>query len=73
MTVEELYEQIGGDYQQAIRRLMNDAFVAQFIVKLLDDHKAGHADNSRKIWTVFMFLVWYNVYFEMNDPAEVLA
>lgn len=37
MTVEELYEQIGGDYQQAIRRLMNDAFVAQFIVKLLDD------------------------------------
>lgn len=34
------------------------------LVKLLDDHKAGKADNSRKIWTVFIFLVWYKVYFE---------
>ena len=36
------------------------------IVKLLDDHRAGKADNSRKIWTIFIFLVWYKVYFE-ND------
>lgn len=33
------------------------------LVKLLDDHRAGKADNSRKIWTVYMFLVWYQVYF----------
>ena len=33
------------------------------LVKLLDDHKNGKADNSRKIWTVYMFLVWYDVYF----------
>ena len=36
------------------------------IVKLLDDHREGKADNSRKIWTIFIFLVWYKVYFE-ND------
>jgi len=36
------------------------------LIKLLDDHRAGKADNSRKIWTVFIFLVWYKVYFE-ND------
>lgn len=36
------------------------------IVKFLDDHKAGKCDNSRKIWTVFIFLTWYKVYFE-ND------
>ncbi|MGN0580598.1 MAG: asparagine synthase (glutamine-hydrolyzing) [Ruminococcus sp.] len=36
------------------------------IVKLLDDHRSGKCDNSRKIWTVFMFLVWYKVYFENN-------
>ena len=34
------------------------------LVKLLDDHKKGRADNSRKIWTVYMFLVWHKVYFE---------
>ncbi len=36
------------------------------LIKLLDDHKEGKADNSRKIWTVFSFLVWYKVYFENN-------
>ena len=36
------------------------------LLKLLDDHRAGKADNSRKIWTVYIFLVWYRVYFE-ND------
>jgi len=41
-------------------------FNTDLLVKLLDDHRAGKSDNSRKIWTVFMFLVWYRVYFE-ND------
>ena len=30
---------------------------------LLNGHRAGKADNSRKIWTVFMFLIWYRAYF----------
>ncbi len=34
------------------------------IVKLLDDHRAGKEDNSRKIWTIYMFLVWYKEFFE---------
>lgn len=33
------------------------------IVKLLDEHKKGKKDNSRKIWTIYMFLLWYDVYF----------
>ena len=41
-------------------------FHTEKLVKLLDDHRAGKADNSRKIWTVYMFLVWYKVYFEEN-------
>lgn len=39
-------------------------FNTDMLVKLLDDHKCGKYDNSRKIWTVFIFLVWYKVYFE---------
>ena len=41
-------------------------FNTERLVKLLDDHREGKADNSRKIWTVFTFLVWYRVYFENN-------
>lgn len=33
------------------------------LVSLLDDHRAGKYDYSRKIWTVYTFLVWYKVYF----------
>ncbi|MGN0552975.1 MAG: asparagine synthase (glutamine-hydrolyzing) [Oscillospiraceae bacterium] len=39
-------------------------FNTDMLVKLLDDHREGKYDNSRKIWTVFIFLQWYAVYFE---------
>lgn len=38
-------------------------FHTEKLTALLDAHRSGKADNSRKIWTVFMFLVWYDVYF----------
>ena len=33
------------------------------LVKLLDDHKNGKADNSRRVWTVYTFLIWYKQFF----------
>lgn len=39
-------------------------FKTDEIVKILDDHKNGKEDNSRKIWTIYMFLVWHKQYFE---------
>ena len=39
------------------------------IVKYLDDHKNGKADNSRKVWTIYMFLLWYNQFFG-NEEKE---
>ena len=41
-------------------------FHTEKLVQLLDDHRAGKYDYSRKIWTVFSFLVWYDVYFSDN-------
>ena len=41
----------------------NTYFDTDRLVKLLDQHKEGKADNSRKIWTVYTFLVWYDQYF----------
>jgi asparagine synthase (glutamine-hydrolysing) len=41
----------------------NEFFNTDALVKYLDDHKEGKADNSRKIWTVYMFLVWYEDFF----------
>ncbi len=41
-------------------------FHTDYLVKLLNEHKAGKKDNSRKIWTVYAFLVWHRVYFEVS-------
>lgn len=35
------------------------------IVRFLDNHKKGKEDNSRKIWTIYMFLVWHKQFFEV--------
>ena len=44
----------------------NQFFNTDVLVGLLDDHRAGKYDYSRKIWTVFSFLVWYDVFFKEN-------
>ncbi len=38
-------------------------FNTEELVKLIENHKQNKADNSRKIWTVYMFLLWYDQYF----------
>lgn len=50
----------------------NEFFHTEKLKKLLDDHRAGKADNSRKIWTVYMFLLWYEVYFESDDIKKTI-
>ena len=40
-----------------------DFFNTNELIKLLDLHKSGKQDNSRKIWTIYMFLVWHKIYF----------
>ena len=44
-------------------------FNTGMLIQLLDDHKNGVRDNSRKIWTVYTFLVWYHVFFENGYVA----
>ena len=38
-------------------------FVTDEIVKLLDEHIQLKKDNSRKIWTIYVFLIWYKQFF----------
>ena len=44
-------------------------FKTDEIVKLLDGHKDGKADNSRKIWAIYMFLVWHKRFFEDGEKT----
>ena len=42
-------------------------FNHELLINLLDEHRTGKKDNSRKVWTIFMFLIWYKQYFETTN------
>ena len=51
-----------------IREMFNKDFTKKFfkvdvINKLLDDHINGKKDNYRKVWTIYSFLTWYEIFF----------
>ena len=53
-------------------------FNTKLLVKLLEEHKNGRntnekTDNSRKIWTVYIFLVWYDRSFGHGKPVHPRA
>lgn len=46
-------------------------FNTDALVAWLDEHFSGKEDNSRRVWTVYVFLVWYDIYFdEDSDKVE---
>lgn len=42
----------------------NKYFNTSLLISMLDRHKAGKEDLSRKIWTVYTFLIWHKQFFE---------
>ena len=39
-------------------------FDTKKLLKLLEEHKRGKKDNYRKVWNVFCFIRWYQIFFE---------
>jgi asparagine synthase (glutamine-hydrolysing) len=39
-------------------------FNKQEIFNLLQEHVANKKDNSRKLWTIFVFMIWHQIYIE---------
>ncbi|BCJ85968.1 asparagine synthetase B [Effusibacillus dendaii] len=46
----------------AVDHLINKSFVMQ----LLEDHRNNVRDNSRKVWTILIFMLWHQVYVEQS-------
>ena len=58
-------------YYDMVKRAFTSSEAMRFfnvpeLLRLLDEHRAG-ADNSRRIWIVYSFLVWYRVFFEVVE------
>ncbi len=55
-------------YYEKVKTAFNSETAAEYfdtakITALLDEHKAGRANNGRKIWTLYTFLTWHEQFF----------
>ena len=56
-------------YYKMVKEVFNKGFVSEFfdkdkINKLLDDHFNNITNNGRKVYTIYTFLKWYEIYFK---------
>ena len=62
-------------YFNKVKELFMQDWVSEFfdkdkINKMLDDHYAGVENHGRKLYNIYIFLVWYKVYFVDNAKVE---
>ncbi|MBQ4584414.1 MAG: asparagine synthase (glutamine-hydrolyzing) [Bacilli bacterium] len=60
MREEDVYEEIKNTFQTDYAAMY---FNQEYIINLLDEHKNEQKDNYRKVWTIYVFLKWYEVFF----------
>ncbi|AYK07231.1 asparagine synthase (glutamine-hydrolyzing) [Brevibacillus laterosporus] len=49
-------------FEAKVDHLINKAYV----LYMLDEHKEGHGDYSRKIWTILIFMLWHQIFIEQK-------
>ena len=59
-------------YASQVREIFKSSVAAEFfhteyLLKMLHEHVSGRRDRWREIWCVYMFLVWYEVYFDEKN------
>ncbi|MGI8416006.1 MAG: asparagine synthase (glutamine-hydrolyzing) [Nakamurella sp.] len=65
----------GNSYQWArdiILAAQTDEYIdPQAVLALLDAHRAGDADHSRRIWTVLVFMLWHGIFVTGQITPEI--
>lgn len=67
MKEETFYEEIKATFQTSTAKKY---FNQKYILKILEEHKNNKKDHYRKVWTIYCFLKWYEVFFETSKVTE---
>ena len=51
-------------YLSEIDEIAEKFFNVDKIKSIFDEYVGGESDNWRKVWTIYTFLVWYEIYFK---------
>ena len=60
MKEDDLYNKVMDALDTPIA---HELFNTKELKKMMSDHKNGKKDNYRKVWTIYAFIVWYQVFF----------
>ena len=66
MREDDVYNEIKTTFESDIT---GKFFNQKYLIKLLDKHRNNKKDNYRKIWTIYCFIKWYEVFFEKKADA----
>lgn len=61
---EKYYKVVKDMFQSDVSKKF---FKPEQLIAWLDEHFSGKEDNSRKVWTIYVFLVWYKIYFGEDE------
>lgn len=62
---DELYNEVKNTFMEDF---VKEFFNQDYLIKLLDKHKNKKKDTYKKVWTVYCFLKWYQIFFLNEEP-----
>lgn len=63
----DFYTEVKNTFAQ---EFVSEFFNQEYIIKLLDEHKNHKRDTYKKVWTVYCFIKWYEIFFLDREVKE---
>ncbi len=59
------------ELKEPVHEILKNSFTPQYfdysyVMKLFEEHLAGRADHSRRLWTIIIFLIWHDIFININ-------
>lgn len=67
MREDDVYNEIKETINQ---NFVDEFFNRQYVLKLLEEHKNHKKDNYKKVWVVYVFIKWYEIFFLNNENIK---
>lgn len=65
---DDFYNEVKNTFKQDY---VKEYFNQDYLIKLLDEHKNHKKDTYKKVWTVYCFLKWYEIFFLEKEYNEI--
>lgn len=68
MKQDEFYNEIKRAFKE---EFVKEFFNQEYILKLLEEHKNNKKDNYKKVWILYSFIKWYEIFFLGKEAEKI--